>query len=169
MQSPDQKRAALLLKRQLKELQKNPVDGFSAGLEGDNIFEWEIMIVGPEDTLYAGGFFSCSLIFPPTYPEEPPKMIFKTPIWHPNVYPSGEVCISILHPAGDDEFGYEKASERWSPIHTVTTILLSVISMLSDPNDESPANIEAAKEWRENPEAFKKRVARCVRRSQEML
>jgi ubiquitin-protein ligase len=45
---------------------------------------------------------------------------------------------------GDDEYGYEKASERWLPIHTVETILISVISMLSDPNDESPANLEAA-------------------------
>jgi ubiquitin-conjugating enzyme E2 G1 len=45
---------------------------------------------------------------------------------------------------GDDEYGYEKANERWTPIHTVETILISVISMLSDPNDESPANLEAA-------------------------
>ena len=61
------------------------------------------------------------------------------------VYPDGRVCISILHPAGDDPNGYELASERWSPVHTVETILLSIISMLSSPNDESPANIDAAK------------------------
>jgi ubiquitin-conjugating enzyme E2 G1 len=54
------------------------------------------------------------------------------------------VCISILHPPGDDKYGYEKAEERWLPVHTAETILLSVISMLSDPNDQSPANIEAA-------------------------
>ena len=57
---------------------------------------------------------------------------------------SGEVCISILHPPGDDAFGYEQASERWLPVHTVESILVSVISMLSSPNDESPANIDAA-------------------------
>jgi ubiquitin-conjugating enzyme E2 G1 len=56
----------------------------------------------------------------------------------------GDVCISILHPPGEDKFGYEKASERWLPIHTVETIMVSVISMLSDPNDESPANLDAA-------------------------
>ena len=56
----------------------------------------------------------------------------------------GKVCISILHEPGEDKFGYEKSSERWRPIHTVETILLSVISMLADPNDESPANIDAA-------------------------
>ncbi len=69
--------------------------------------------------------------------------------------------------AGDDKWGYEDASERWLPIHTVESIIISVISMLSSPNDESPANIEAAKEWREDPPAFKKRVQRCVRRSLE--
>jgi len=57
---------------------------------------------------------------------------------------TGDVCISILHEPGDDKYGYEKASERWLPVHTVETILISVISMLADPNDESPANVDAA-------------------------
>jgi ubiquitin-conjugating enzyme E2 G1 len=161
------KRAALLLRKQLKELQKNPVEGFSAGLEDDNIFKWQVVIVGPPDTLYEGGFFNCTLEFPPEYPELPPVMRFQTEIWHPNVYPDGKVCISILHPPGDDEWGYERASERWLPIHTVETILISVISMLSDPNDESPANLEAAKQWREDKAGFKRKVQRCVRKSQE--
>ncbi|NDW60523.1 ubiquitin-conjugating enzyme E2, partial [Yangia sp. PrR004] len=65
--------------------------------------------------------------------------------------------------------GYELASERWTPVHTVESIVLSIISMLSSPNDESPANIEAAKEWREKREDFKKKVRRIVRKSQEML
>lgn len=57
---------------------------------------------------------------------------------------NGTVCISILHEPGDDKYGYEKASERWLPVHTVETIMISVISMLADPNDESPANVDAA-------------------------
>lgn len=97
----------------------------------------------------------------------PPKMRFITQMWHPNVYPNGDVCISILHPPGEDQYGYEKASERWLPVHTVETILVSVISMLSSPNDESPANVEAAKDWREDFATFKKKVQRIVRRSAE--
>ncbi|KAI8058473.1 ubiquitin-conjugating enzyme E2 7 [Syncephalis plumigaleata] len=157
--------AALLLQRQLQELNKNPVEGFSAGLADDNIFEWDVLIIGPPNTLYEGGFFKARLTFPETYPIQPPKLRFLSKMWHPNVYESGEVCISILHPPGDDKWGYEKASERWLPVHTVETILISVISMLSSPNDESPANIEAAKEMREDNEAFKKRVRRIVRES----
>ena len=81
------------------------------------------------------------------------------------VYPSGDVCISILHPPTHDPYGYENASERWSPVQTPETILLSVISMLSSPNDESPANVDAARMWREDPKEFRKRCRANVRAS----
>lgn len=64
--------------------------------------------------------------------------------FHPTVDQDGNVCISILHEPGEDKWGYERAEERWLPVHTVETILISVISMLADPNDESPANVDAA-------------------------
>jgi ubiquitin-conjugating enzyme E2 G1 len=135
----------------------------------------------------AGGFFRARLNFPIEYPLLPPKMRFETPIFHPNsapplpsllsssfsplipaiVYANGEVCISILHPPEEDKYGYESAAERWSPVQTPETILLSVISMLSSPNDESPANVEAAALWRDNTPEFKKRVRKCVRDSLE--
>ena len=67
-----------------------------------------------------------------------------TGVFFISVHKDGEVCISILHEPGEDKYGYEKAEERWLPVHTVETILLSVISMISDPNDESPANVDAA-------------------------
>jgi len=162
--------ASLLLKKQLAELNKNPVEGFSAGLIDDNdIYRWEVLLIGPPDTLYEGGFFKAHLYFPKEYPLRPPKMKFITEIWHPNIEKNGDVCISILHEPGDDKWGYEKACERWLPIHTVETIMISVISMLADPNDQSPANVDAAKEWREIFPEFKRKVARCVRRSQEEM
>ncbi|XP_078277737.1 ubiquitin-conjugating enzyme E2G 1b [Rhinoraja longicauda] len=162
--------STLLLRKQLAELNKNPVDGFSAGLiDDDDIYRWEVVIIGPPDTLFEGGFFKAHLTFPNDYPLQPPKMNFITEIWHPNVGKNGDVCISILHDPGEDKFGYEKPEERWLPIHTVETILISVISMLADPNSDSPANVDAAKEWRDDPWGeFKKKVARCVRKSQEM-
>jgi len=112
-----------------------------------------------------GGFFNAIMSFPQDYPNNPPTVRFTTDMWHPNVYPDGRVCISILHTPGDDPNGYEKASERWSPVHTVETIMISIISMLSSPNDESPANIDAAKEWREDRDGFKKHVKKIVRKS----
>lgn len=163
--------ASLLLRKQLKELTKNPVEGFSAGLVDDsNLFEWAVTVLGPPDTLYEGGFFNAVMKFPRDYPQSPPECRFTSEMWHPNVFPDGKVCISILHAPGFDPMNpQESAAERWSPVHTVESIVLSIISMLSSPNDESPANIDAAKEWRENRAEFKKKVARIVRRSQESL
>ncbi|KAJ9056440.1 Ubiquitin-conjugating enzyme E2 15, variant 2 [Entomophthora muscae] len=76
--------SALLLQKQLKELQRNPVEGFSAGLANDNIYEWEVLIMGPADTIYEGGFFKALLSFPRNYPQMPPTLKFTTEMWHPN-------------------------------------------------------------------------------------
>ena len=89
----------------------------------------------------------------------PPEMTFKSEMWHPNVYEDGKVCISILHPPGEDQFNsQETAEERWRPILGVEQIIVSVMSMLSDPNGESPANIDAGVQFRDDRAAFKKRV-----------
>mmetsp|Transcript_30164 Transcript_30164/g.63046 ORF Transcript_30164/g.63046 Transcript_30164/m.63046 type:complete len:177 (-) Transcript_30164:1190-1720(-) len=152
-----------------KDLAKNPIDLVSVGLVDDaNVYEWEILIMGPDGTLYEGGFFKARLTFPSDFPNMPPTMTFVSEMWHPNVYPDGRVCISILHPPGEDEFNQqESAEERWRPILGVEQILVSVISMLSDPNDESPANLDAAVMWRNDKTAFKKKVRQVVRKSQE--
>jgi len=152
------------------ELRKHPVEGFSAGLVDDsNLLEWEVLIIGQENTLYEGGFLRARLSFPSEYPLLPPKMRFITPMWHPSIYPDGSVCISILHAPGDDEWGYETASERWLPVHTVETILISVISLLSadTPDTNSPANVDAAKEVRDDIVGYRKKVRRLARRSAE--
>ena len=96
---------------------------------------------------------------------------------------------SILHPPGNDPLGYESSSERWSPVQSIEKILLSVMSMLvrrkylvfssskiyyffmlqAEPNTESPANVDAAKMWREDRQAFKKRACQSVRKSLDMV
>jgi ubiquitin-conjugating enzyme E2 G1 len=162
----------ILLRNQLKELCKNPVDGFCIGLvDDDNIYEWRVMLEGPEGTEYEGGFFPCTLVFPKDYPNKPPVMKFLTPnFWHPNVYADGRVCISILHEAREDQFNdQEKMSEKWRPILGIEAILVSVLSMLSDPNLESAANIDASVELQKDPVAYKKRIRKMVRKTQEAL
>ncbi len=178
------------------ELNRNPPDGVSVGLVDDsNIFLWELMVMGPPDTLYEGGFFKAKLEFPRDFPNNPPTMTFTSEMWHPNgisfcfltssllvafspsvlffpftVYEDGRVCISILHPPGEDKFNeQETAEERWRPVLGVESIIISVISMLSDPNDESPANLDAAIMWRTNESDFKRRVRQIVRKSQDEL
>lgn len=100
----------------------------------------------------------------------PPSLTFHRPVpFHPNVYPDGDLCISILHPPEDHVYGYEAASERWSPVQTPATILLSAISLFYSPNDESPAKVEAARLLREERDGkhsdFRRRCRACVRES----
>lgn len=87
---------------QLKELSQNDDSGFSVGLENDNnMFKWNIIFNGPEDTPFEGGYFKATMEFPQNFPDDPPKMKFVTPMWHPNIYEDGNVCISILHSIND--------------------------------------------------------------------
>lgn len=120
---------------------------------------------GPQDTCFEGGVFPAVLSFPSDYPLSPPKMRFTCDMFHPNIYPDGRVCISILHAPGDDPMGYESSAERWSPVQSVEKILLSVVSMLAEPNDESGANVDASKMWREDREQFYKLAQKIVRKS----
>jgi ubiquitin-protein ligase len=123
-------RAEKFLMQELKALSTGDRDdGFSAGLNGDDLFNWSVCIMGPEGSLYEGGIFQASLQFPHSYPDNPPVMRFITPIFHPNIWPDGKVCISILHPPGEDPLNpQEQASERWLPIHNVFSICMSVIN-----------------------------------------
>lgn len=157
--------ASKRLFNEYKNLTSSPPDGITAGpISESNLFLWEALIAGPPGTPYAGGLFPATLTFPTDYPLSPPTMRFQCELFHPNVYPNGTVCISILHAPGDDPNHYEQASERWSPIQSTEKILISVMSMLAEPNDESPANVEAAKMWREHRAEFEKVVRAGVRR-----
>uniref|UniRef100_A0A8C2MEA3 UBC core domain-containing protein n=1 Tax=Cricetulus griseus TaxID=10029 RepID=A0A8C2MEA3_CRIGR len=136
---------ALLLELRLRGLQEEPVEGFRVTLveEGD-LYNWEVAIFGPPNTYYEGGYFKARLKFPIDYPYSSPAFRFLTKMWHPNIYETGDVCFSILHPPVDDPQSVELPSEGWNPTQNVRTILLSVISLLNEPNTFSPANVDAS-------------------------
>lgn len=142
------------LSQELRSLEIQPVEGFKVKLVNDNnLFEWEVGIFGPPDTIYQGGYFKAIMKFPRDYPYNPPKLRFVNKMWHPNVYTNGVICISILHPPVDDPTSGELSCERWNPIQNVRTILLSVISLLNEPNIFSPANVDASvmyRKWRDS-------------------
>ncbi|KAH8378823.1 hypothetical protein KR009_001665 [Drosophila setifemur] len=146
--------AVRALAMEYKSLQEEPVEGFRVKLiNDDNLFEWEVAIFGPPDTLYQGGYFKAHMKFPHDYPYSPPSIRFLTKVWHPNVYENGDLCISILHPPVDDPQSGELPCERWNPTQNVRTILLSVISLLNEPNTFSPANVDASvmyRRWRDS-------------------
>merc|ERR1712136_212325 len=151
--------ATKILQTEFKKLQEQPVEGFTIDLvDEDNIFEWEVALFGPPDTLYAGGYFRAILKFPQDYPYSPPTMRFLTKMFHSNIYENGDLCISILHSPINDPQSGELPSERWNPTQNVRTILLSVISLLNEPNTSSPANVDASvmfRKWKDSKGADK--------------
>jgi ubiquitin-conjugating enzyme E2 R len=147
-------------------------------LVNDNVFEWSVaLIVLNPDSLYYGGYFKARIMFPRNYPHSPPgtsltrmtdddkltthiDFKFVRPLYHPNIYPDGRLCISILHPPGDDEMSGELAAERWSPVQRVETVLLSVLSLLDDAEISSPANVDAGVMLRTQPERYREMVTK---------
>jgi len=161
--------ATARLQKELKELNKNPVEGFKVELVDEaSLFEWQVYIAGPPGTDFDGGIFKALMSFPEDYPNSPPKMKFSSDFWHPNVYPDGSVCISILH-LPDPMNEQEREEETWRPIQTVESILVSVCSMLADPNFSSPANVDASVELRKKPGDYKKRIHKMVEKSRKEL
>lgn len=161
--------ATARLAKELKDLYKAPVGGFKCELtDGNNLYDWSVWIEGPSGTPFAGGVFKAQMTFPEDYPNAPPKLKFTSDFWHPNVYADGRVCISILH-TPDPTNPQESPDEVWRPIQTVESILVSVISMLSDPNFSSPANVDASVEWRKDPASYKARLQKLVDKSKKEL
>ncbi|CAF0887549.1 unnamed protein product [Adineta ricciae] len=121
-------------------------DGATAApLNESNLFEWQAMITGPEDTPFEGGLYELHLSIPCDYPIHAPKVSFKTEIFHPNIYQNGDVCIDILQ-------------TQWSEVMSIDKILISIRSLLNEPNVNSPANAEAALLYKEHRNEFNRRI-----------
>jgi ubiquitin-conjugating enzyme E2 D/E len=133
--------AARRIQREIVDLTKDAPDNCSAGPRGENIYLWDGLIVGPTDSPYAGGMFRLEIHFPTDYPFKPPKLVFKTKIYHPNIAPSGAICLDIL-------------KDQWSPALTVSKVLLSICSLLTDPNPKDPLVPEIAQEYMQDRETY---------------
>ena len=149
------------LQSEYKQLLKEPNYLFSVAPNEKNFLHWDVLLFGPPDTLFEGGVFTGELVFTKDYPNKPPQFKFTQELPHPNFYKDGRVCISILH-EGKDEYGYEDLGERWTPSHSVSTILLSISVLFSEPNFDSPADIDTMLIWKNNIELYKKTIYKIV-------
>lgn len=143
-------------------LMMHPTPGISAfPSTPENLLLWTATIVGPADTPYFNLTLKLSFEFPSAYPYEPPTVLFKTPIYHPNVDFSGRICLDIL-------------KDKWSAVYNVQSVLLSLQSLLGEPNKSvnlepsesitdlqisaSPLNGQAAQLWESDSEEFQRLV-----------
>ncbi|KAL6092962.1 hypothetical protein STEG23_002908 [Scotinomys teguina] len=106
---------------------------------GYAVFHWQATIMGPNDSPYQGGVFFLTIHFPTDYPFKPPKVAFTTRIYHPNINSNGSICLDILR-------------SQWSPALTISKVLLSICSLLCDPNPDDPLVPEIARIYKTDRE-----------------
>ncbi|KAI9203825.1 ubiquitin-conjugating enzyme/RWD-like protein [Polychytrium aggregatum] len=148
------------LAEERKQWRKDQPFGFYARPEKDsngnlNLMRWSAGIPGKANTDWEGGLYKLVLIFPEDYPQKPPKCQFVANsglFFHPNVYPSGTVCLSILNEEQD-----------WKPSITLKQILLGIQDLLDSPNPDSPAQHDAYLLFKKDKEAYRERVRQQAR------
>lgn len=129
------------LSKELDDMNKSPPENCSAGPVGDNLSHWTGTIVGPLDSPYNGGLFEVKIEFPGDYPFKPPRVMFTTPIFHCNINREGDICLDIL-------------KDDWSPALTISKVLLSICSLMDDPNPDDPLSLEAADVYRKDKDLY---------------
>jgi ubiquitin-conjugating enzyme E2 A len=147
-----------VIKRLTRELSKlkeeaDKLDGIVID-EPQDILVWNAKIKGPPNTPYEDGEFDLLLKFDSDYPKRPPSVKFLIPMYHPNIYRDGKICIDILQ-------------SEWSPAQNVRTILYSIRSLLMDPNPASPANREAAELYNKDRIAYENKVKEYVKNNKK--
>ena len=130
------------LKNEWQKLKDDPLDNISAGPINKDFYNWEANIIGPSNSVYQGAIFHLTLNIPENYPFKPPKIRFETPIYHPNINKYGNICLDTL-------------TTNWSPALTIIKVLLSISSLLTDPNPDDPLDKTIADIYIKNPEQFK--------------
>ncbi|XP_002129421.1 ubiquitin-conjugating enzyme E2-17 kDa [Ciona intestinalis] len=130
------------INRELQDLNREPSSQYTAGPVGDDLFHWQASIMGPDTSPFQGGVFFLNVHFPTDYPFKPPKISFTTKIYHPNINGNGSICLDILR-------------SQWSPALTLSKVLLSISSLLCDPNPDDPLVPDIARMYKTDIKKYK--------------
>ena len=140
------------IQKELADLQRDPPANCSAGPNDDSeLYQWTATIMGPDDSPYNGGVFFLNIQFPTDYPFKPPKITFTTRIYHPNINANGAICLDIL-------------KDQWSPALTISKVLLSISSLLTDPNPDDPLVPEIAQVFKTDKTRYENTAREWTRR-----
>lgn len=125
------------LNHEVSEMTSCPPENCSAGPVGDDLRKWEATIIGPKGSPFENGVFKLKISIPANYPFAPPEVKFETPVYHPNINRGGAICLDIL-------------KDQWAPSLSISKVLLSICSLLTDPNPNDPLDPEVARIYKEN-------------------
>ncbi|GKT33405.1 ubiquitin-conjugating enzyme E2 D2-like [Aduncisulcus paluster] len=138
------------IEHELKKLKTELPPGYEAHVVDDDLFKWQATIIGAAGTPYEGGRFKLLIDLPTDYPFRPPKVVFETRVFHPNIRESGEICLDILRP------------KEWAPCLNISKVLISICSLLTDPNPADPLNTEAAELMQKDKKKYEEKVREYV-------
>lgn len=140
------------LQKELDEIKSSPpVEVMVGPIDDNNLFQWEGILNGPEDSPYSGGVFKFVMNFSNEYPMKAPVVRFTSKLYHPNISINGQICVDILQ-------------KKWSSAYTISQVMIAISSLLTDPNPDSPLNAESAQVYKTNRNLFNKRVREWVRK-----
>ena len=129
------------IQKEHQNLMSDPPANCSAGPMADDMFRWQATLLGPTESPYENGVFFLEINFPAEYPYKPPRIHFSTKIYHPNINSNGGICLDIL-------------KDQWSPALTISKVLLSICSLLNDPNPDDPLVPSIAELYIKNKELY---------------
>lgn len=112
-------------------------------VDESNILNWKGLII-PESAPYNKGAFKIEIVFPAEYPFKPPKITFKTKIYHPNIDEKGQVCLPIISP------------ENWKPATKTDQVVQALVALVNDPEPEHPLRADLAEEYTKDRKKFMK-------------
>ena len=136
------------LLKELRDIQEDPITNCTLGPKNmKNLYAWNATIIGPEGSPYEGGLFKLDIDFPESYPFKPPKVKFRTKIYHCNIDPKGNICADIL-------------KNNWSPALTITKVILSISSLLTDCNPDDPLVPSIAAIYRKDKKEYDENAKR---------
>lgn len=160
------------LQKELRDVTTSTHSGILANcIDDSDLFKWNAILDGPSDSPYAGGQFHLKIQFPPDYPFKPPHIKFTTQIYHCNISSGGDICLDILK--GGLGVVYTEWIQidytnlltccstiqywwldQWSPALTISKLLLSILSLLTDPNPDSPLNSTAGQLYKRSVKLY---------------
>ena len=130
------------LAKELEDIRKAKMSSFrDINVDESNILCWQGLIV-PENAPYNKGAFRIEIIFPAEYPFKPPKITFKTKIYHPNIDEKGQVCLPII------------SAEHWKPATKTEQVIQSLVALVNDPEPDHPLRSEIAEEYTRDRKKF---------------
>ena len=138
-----------MIKKIQKDIQECRENGIDIQIDDKNISKWKVIMLGPSEYEYEGGVFVLNVTFGSKYPFNAPDIKFDTKMYHPNVGSSGNICLDIL-------------KDKWSPVLTFHKVYLSIQSLLTDPNPDSPLNGEAARLYKSDKKEYRKMCQKYI-------